>query len=282
MKEEIDKYKIPEDKYVDENMMPQLKELVTRYQPSLIFSDGEWDKASAYWKSTEFLSWLYNQAPNKQEVVVNDRWGSETRGAHGGYHTSEYSSDADKVSSAHPWEESRGMGQSYGFNRAENIGDYNTSEQLVHELISIVSRGGNLLLNIGPDGDGTIPVIMQQRLADIGDWLQINGEAIYGTSTWPTDKPGAVKTVSADTSVFYTVKNKTVYVICTKWPEKEILVAGAKGTAGARVTMLGVDAPVQFKNTKGGILIRVPTVSPNKVKGKYAYVFKVENVSRAL
>jgi alpha-L-fucosidase len=281
MKEEIDKYKIPEDKYVDENMMPQLKELVTNYQPSIIFSDGEWDKPAAYWKSAEFLSWLYNNAPNKQEVVVNDRWGIGTRGVNGGYHTSEYSSEADKVSTAHPWEESRGMGQSYGFNRAENIDDYNTSEQLVHELVSIVSRGGNLLLNIGPDGDGTIPVIMQQRLADIGDWLQINGEAIYGTSPWLTEKPGAVKT-AANPQLYYTAKNKTVYVISPKWPEKNILVVGAKGTPGTRVTMLGVDGAVKFTNTKTGVLITVPAVSPAKVKGKYAYVFKVENVTKAL
>jgi alpha-L-fucosidase len=95
MKEEIDKYKIPEDRYVEENMMPQLKELVTNYQPDLIFSDGEWDKDHTYWNSTEFLSWLYTHAPNNDEVLVNDRWGIDTRGKHGGYHTSEYSSEAD-------------------------------------------------------------------------------------------------------------------------------------------------------------------------------------------
>ncbi len=67
----------------------------------------------------------------------------------------------------HPWEESRGIGGSYGFNRDENIDDYNTSEELVHELIDIVSRGGNLLLNVGPTADGRIPIIMQQQLMDI-------------------------------------------------------------------------------------------------------------------
>jgi alpha-L-fucosidase len=274
MKEEVDKYKIPEEKYVDENMMPQLKELVTTYQPALIFADGEWDKEAAYWKSTEFLAWLYNNAPNKDEVVVNDRWGIDTRGHHGGYHTSEYSSEKDKVSAEHPWEESRGMGQSYGYNRAENINDYNTSEQLIHELIGIVSRGGNLLLNIGPDADGTIPVIMQQRLLDIGDWLKINGEAIYGTKAWLTSK------TASDVPVYYTAKGNDVYMICTKWPEKELIVAQAKSNINTKVTMLGVDAPVKFTTTNNNLTIKAPLVSPAKIKGKYAYVFKIENVGR--
>ena len=69
-------------------------------------------------------------------------------GNHGDYFSSEYQ-DTEAVSSGHPWEESRGIGGSYGINRAENINDYSTSEELILELVDIVSRGGNLLLNVG-------------------------------------------------------------------------------------------------------------------------------------
>ena len=114
------KYKIPEDEYVDRHLIPQLKELVINYKPSLIFADGgEWDYDDEYWKSKQFLSWLYNESPVKDEVVVNDRFARGMPGKHGDYFSSEYK-DAD-IDQQHPWEESRGIGGSYGYNRAENL-----------------------------------------------------------------------------------------------------------------------------------------------------------------
>ena len=166
-------------RYVAEHMIPQFKDVVTRYRPAIIFTDGEWDMPSSDWKSEELLAWLFNESPCKDEVVVNDRWGKECRHHHGGYYTTEYG--AGLKDDAHPWEESRGMGFSYGYNRAESIDDYQTPRELILMLCDLVSRGGNLLLDIGPTADGRIPVIMQERLIQMGDWLKVNGEAIYGT-----------------------------------------------------------------------------------------------------
>ena len=166
-------------RYVDEHMTPQFKDVVTRYQPAIIFSDGEWDMPPAGWKSEELLAWLFNESPSRDEVVVNDRWGKGARHKNGDYWTTEYA--AGLQDGAHPWEENRGMGHSYGLNRAERAEDYKSARELILVLVDLVSRGGNLLLNIGPAADGTIPPIMEERLLAIGDWLRVNGEAIYGT-----------------------------------------------------------------------------------------------------
>ncbi|MDN3548365.1 alpha-L-fucosidase [Mucilaginibacter aquaedulcis] len=171
------------NRFVTEHMIPQFKDLVTKYKPSIIFADGEWDLPDTAWHSPELLAWLFNDSPVAKEVVVDDRWGGNTREKNTGatYTTSEYGGgkDANII-----WEESQGIGHSYGYNRNEKLEDYKTSHDLILMLVDIVSRGGNLLLDIGPTADGRIPVIMQQRLADIGSWLKVNGDAIYETEAY--------------------------------------------------------------------------------------------------
>src|SRR3954464_5107599 len=172
-------------RYVAEHMMPQFKDVVNHAKPSIIFSDGEWELPSEDWRSTELLAWLFNESPVKDHVVIDDRWGKDTRHKHGGYYTTEYTSGMQTAS--HPWEESRGMGYSYGYNRMETVKDYHTDRELLMMLIDIVSRGGNLLLDIGPTSDGRIPVEMEERLVKIGEWLKPNAERVYGTK--PRRKP---------------------------------------------------------------------------------------------
>jgi len=270
----VDKYGIPADKYVDDHMIPQLKELVMAYRPALIFGDaGEWDRTAEEWKTLDFLAWLYNSAPNKDEVVVNDRFGKDMPGRHGDYFSSEYE-DADGVGTFHPWEESRGIGGSYGFNRDENIDDYNTSEELVHELIDIVSRGGNLLLNVGPTADGRIPVIMQQRLVDVGEWLEMNGEAIYGTRPW--EKAGMNR--NAEKSLFFTTKGDDLFVIWTRWPQEDFAISGIIGAENTKVSLLGYDGAVEWKISKDGVLVQLPDINPATKPCDYAWVFKISDV----
>lgn len=267
-------YKDDLARYVDEHMIPQLKDLVNCYQPDVVWTDGEWDQSSEKWKSTEFLAWLYNESPVKETVVVNDRWGKETRGKHGGIYTTEYDLVNDQNAASkkieHPWEECRGIGGSFGYNRNENLKDYETSESLVHLLIDKVARGGNLLLNIGPTADGRIPVIMQQRLKDMGDWLAVNGESIYGTHAW--DKTPAI---GNETTIFYTAKGNDLYVIVTKWQDKPIVVNGI-AKSGA-VTLLGFDGKVKSSASGNKLSITPPVITPANNPCSYAWVFKIKD-----
>jgi alpha-L-fucosidase len=260
-------------KYVTNHMMPQLKDLVTRYQPEIIYPDGEWDHNSKLWKSEEFLSWLYNESTIKNTVVVNDRWGKETRGKHGGYYSSEYGmmddTTTDKV--AHPWEEIRGIGTSFGYNHVEDLNNYMSSKELIHLLIKIVAEGGNLCLNVGPTADGRIPVIMQQRLHDIGQWLKINGDAIYGTKAWDRK----IKTTDIP-KIFYTVKDKFLNIICTEWPDKPIQITGLKKVA--KVVLLGAAVDVKSTFRNGKLTITLPKVTPGNIPCNYAWVFKADGI----
>lgn len=267
-------YKDDLTKYVDDHMIPQLKDLVMSYKPDVVWTDGEWDQPSEKWKSTEFLAWLYNESPVKETVVVNDRWGKETRSKHGGIYTTEYDLVHDQNAQGkkieHPWEECRGIGGSFGYNRNENLKDYETSESLVHILIDKVARGGNLLLNIGPTADGRIPVIMQQRLKDMGDWLAINGESIYETHAW--DK---APSIGKETTVFFTAKGNDLFVIVTKWQDKPITVSGV--SSASNVSLIGFNGKVKFASSGNKLTIIPPSISPATNPCQYAWVFKVKD-----
>lgn len=282
-------------RYVREHMFPQFKDLVTRYKPSVIFSDGEWDLDSADWHSPELLAWLYNESPVKDEVVVNDRWGKDTRHKHGGYWTTEFT--AGMATGNHPWEENRGMGFSFGLNRAETLQDYHSGRELVVMLVDIVSRGGNLLLDIGPAADGAIPVLMQERLKQIGDWLAVNGEAIYGTRPWTasrqwspgeqpktdysseyqsaydvsrlTQKPEPGK---AGIEAFFTTKGNDVYAILPRWPGRSFVWKNLDGVK--QVALLGSSAPVTFKQAGNNVEIALPDL-PEELLHQSAWVLKV-------
>jgi len=263
--------------YVDNHMIPQMKDLVTRYKPDILWTDGEWDKPSKDWKSEEFLSWLFNDSAVKSNIVVNDRWGSETRSKHGGIYTTEYGLVGEKEgiesSVPHPWEECRGIGTSFGLNRTEGLSDYSTPEQLIKLLVSTVSAGGNLLLDIGPAADGTIPVIMQQRLMEMGSWLKINGEAIYATRSFIKTKKQQEINTETNKTIFFTQKNSDVYLICLNWPKGEIVLKGVGKTGGVKAVLLGSDSSVAVKKSGDDIRITAPLLTPDD--HQLAYVFKI-------
>jgi len=260
------------EKYVNDHMIPQMKDLVTRYKPDILWTDGEWDHPSEEWKSTAFLAWLYNESPVKDRICVNDRWGKETRGKHGGYFTTEYDLVHEKKGvgeTTRPWEECRGIGTSFGYNQMEDLSNYMTSDELVDLLIEKVAGGGNLLLDIGPTADGRIPVIQQQRLLDMGTWLDINGEAIYKTRKWE----GAAK--NKNDNIFFTKKGKDLFVLCTEFPDKPIVISGIKKKP--TVKMLGVNKQIKIKKQGKKVTISIPEITPLNNPSEFAWIFKLEN-----
>lgn len=285
-------------KFVDQHLFPQFKDVVTRYKPSIIFSDGEWEMTSKDWRSEELLAWLFNESPSRAEVVVDDRWGSDTRHKHGGYYTTEYAAGMEGAD--HPWEESEGLGFSYGLNRAEGLDDYKSARNLVFLLVDTVSRGGNLLLDIGPAADGTIPVIMQQRLVEMGDWLKVNGEAIYGTRyagrafQWTQgerphqefgeyrvkydlmDQVGQVPRAGrAVKQVFFTRTAGSLYAITAGWPGEKLVLRGVRAGADPRVNLLGYDVAISARASGDTLTLLMPSVSPEALPCRYAYAFRI-------
>ena len=300
-------WQFDKEKYAREHAIPQLHDLVNRYSPWVVWADGDWDATPEQWKSPDFLAWLYNDSPVRDSVVVNDRWGSGVRFKHGGIYTPEYQPDIDFEN--HAWEESRGMGHSYGYNRAEDAWDYNSSQSMVLHLVDKVSRGGNFLLDIGPDAHGNIPPIMQDRLLDIGKWLSINGEAIYNTRRWRTPsqwgegrrdwKPeltegwktggDALLKQTVDPEPGFAVKelfftwnpnSNAVYAIFPRWPDNgKLTINGLKiPSSGTETTLLATGENLQTDNVDGNLVVTLPDYNPNNIKSNHAYVVKISGI----
>ena len=299
------KDKAKRGQFVDEHYLPQVKDLVTRYKPAMLWADGDWEETDTFWKSRELLTWLYNESPVKDTILVNDRWGKDCRHTHGGYYTTEYQSGFtfDK-----PWEECRGIGFSFGYNRNEDVQDYNSAQVLILMLADVVSHGGNLNLDIGPDGTGKIPPIMQERLLQIGKWLKVNGEAIYGTHKWKTmvqwsaghqmtgeeyrkkknlhyvDGGFVLKqTLDPDPGmavkeVFYTAKGDDVYAIVPRLPEGKLPLKGVVPQENTQVSMMGSGKMFQWRKAEDGIEVIVPPLLAKEVPCESAWVFKLANV----
>jgi len=264
----IQKYQIPVERYANEVLIPELKELVNNYTPSLIFSDGgEWDLDENYAQTKEFLSWLYSESPVKDEIVVNDRFHKGMPGVHGDYYSSEYN-DAEHIQNDHPWEESRGIGDSYGFNRAENWNHYTTTKNLILELVDIVSRGGNLLLNIGPAADGTIPVVMQERLIEIGRWLKVNGEGIYSTRTHTTKQ-----IISKEQQLYFTQNETAVFVFFTQW--KQAISFEYTLTTPKNIEILGIKHFLNWKLENQLLSIEIPKLTIDEIPCLHVWGMKI-------
>uniref|UniRef100_A0A8C3VXL7 Alpha-L-fucosidase n=1 Tax=Catagonus wagneri TaxID=51154 RepID=A0A8C3VXL7_9CETA len=260
--------------FVREKIMPELYDLVNRYKPDLIWSDGEWEGPDTYWNSTNFLSWLYNDSPVKDVVVVNDRWGKNCSCHHGGYYNCQDKFKPETLPD-HKWEMCTSIDKmSWGYRRDMVLTDITSEYSIISELVRTVSLGGNYLLNIGPTKDGLIVPIFQERLLAVGKWLGINGEAIYASKPW------RVQFEKNATSVWYTSKGPTVYAIFLYWPESGILsLKSPIVTSTTQITMLGIQNDLKWsKNPGEDLLVYLPHLPPAAVPTEFAWTIKLTGV----
>ena len=238
---------------------------------------------------------------SRQKVVVNDRWGKETRHRHGGYYTTEYG--AGLPGADHAWEENRGMGHSYGYNRNEDLADYATGQRLLLTLLDTVSRGGNLLLNIGPTADGRIPVVMQERLAYLGQWLAAQRRGHLRHADVPRRRavdrgaPGRNWTPRPTTARSTTSRNspesrarrrpqgnpvhpqgrQPTHAILPRYPRGELTVRNLRIGKGARIGLLGSRHDnLAWRQSGEDLVISAPAIDDGELPFVGAYTFRIE------
>jgi alpha-L-fucosidase len=259
-------------------------EIVEKYHPDIMYFDWWIGQASVRADLTRFAAFYYNTSLKYGDHVgvINYK----------DYAIQEHSAVLDlergQLGNIRPlyWQTDTSVSnKSWGYIKDDT---FKTPQFVVQQLIDIVSKNGNLLLNIGPRSDGTIPEEVQAVLRDVGSWLKVNGEAIYGTRPWKIYGEGPTKVATGsfhdtDTTGYtpedfrFTSKGKTLYAIELGWPsggEAVIHSLGSSALNGQRigsVVLLGSEAKLAFQQQPNGLRIQLPPQSP----GKYAYAFRV-------
>ena len=259
-------------------------EIVEKYHPELFYFDFWIGHPQVRPYLAQFAAYFYNKIEKQGSMgVVNYKLDAMhptsavldlERGVLGDIH-SEYWQNDTSISN-----------KSWGYIQDDV---FKTPDFIVHELIDVVSKNGNLLMNIGPRADGTIPEDVQKILLDIGAWLTVNGEAIYGTRPWTLFGEGPTKVVAgpvSDTKTHgftandfrFTTKGNTVYAIQMAWPVQQEAFISAMGTIalGGRkvesISLLGADQRPQFQQQADGLRLKLPAQAPCK----YAYAFRIQ------
>jgi alpha-L-fucosidase len=169
---------------------------------------------------------------------------------------------------------------SWGFRRNARVSDYLTTYDIIQELATTVSCGGNILINVGPTSDGMIAPIFEDRLRSLGDWLKVNGEAIYASKPWTHQND------TITSYVWYTSKKSdtglSVYAISLSWPKDGLLILGAvTSTSQTTVRMLGYPVGLKWASLgpMGGIVVSVPAIPDEQMPCRWAWVFRLDNMA---
>lgn len=261
-----DEWKKRFERYFERKVKPQIRELLTQYKVHMLWFDVHGFCTPA--QSQELQDMIQEISPG---CLINDRIGNNL----GDFYTPEQT--VPEEISREPWESCVTIGTNWGYLRRDSV--YKSSEVIARLLTDVVSKGGNLLFNVGPTPWGTFPTGTVERLDSVGGWLRTNGEAIYGTQPWRVfgesftrervvmqagDKPDEMRDETAkgtEPDIRFTTKPGVLYVIARSWKDARVRVQDLLLTPEEKVSdvkLLGYDKPVQWTQTQQGIDMELP------------------------
>ncbi len=258
-------------RYRDNYLIPQLEELIKNYDPEILWFDGEWIDE---WTEEQGRQ-LYNHLRAiKPSLIINNRIGKGRNGMQGMNTTEDATGDFGTPeqeiltsTSAKAWEACMTMNDSWGFKKGDT--NWKSTRQLVRNLVDIASKGGNYLLNVGPDSNGVIPHESVERLHQMGEWLAKNGKAVYGTV------PAGMYGESEDTRICRSANGKHYYIIFFSYPQSTVSIRSLKPLAGTKARLLANNAAIEYSwDAAGGLSLTFPPFTA--ASGKYAWVAELE------